>query len=368
MPSLHVDLGHRSYPIHIGAGLLSDGCLWQALRGRSLRLITDENVAALHLDAVRSALALDDDAVRVLPPGEAQKSWEVAGTVQDWLLQTRLARDGCLIALGGGVIGDLAGFSAAIYQRGIDFVQVPTTLLSQVDSSVGGKTGVNHPLGKNMIGAFHQPIMVVADTGTLETLPRRELLAGLAEVIKYGMLGDASFLDWITHHLDDLLTLDPAATAEAIRRSCEMKAVIVARDERESLAEGKGGRALLNLGHTFAHAIETHAGYGDWLHGEAVATGLCMAADLSARLGWIDADDARRCVDLIARSGLPTKPPDDMTPQDFLHNMALDKKVAAGRLRLVLLRAIGDAVVTADFDPSRLAETLEHFCGAPAAR
>ncbi|MFP5307013.1 MAG: 3-dehydroquinate synthase, partial [Gammaproteobacteria bacterium] len=276
------------------------------------------------------------------------------------LLETRLARDGCLIALGGGVVGDLVGFCAAVYQRGIDFVQVPTTLLAQVDSSVGGKTGVNHPRGKNMIGAFHQPRMVLTDTDTLKTLPRRELLAGLAEVIKYGMLGDAAFLDWIETRLDALLALDAAASAQAIRRSCEMKAAIVGRDESES-----GERALLNLGHTFAHAIETHAGYGEWLHGEAVATGLCMAADLSARLGWIAPGDARRCTALIARAGLPVRPPAGMTPDDFLRNMALDKKVAGGRLRLVLLRAVGAAVVTADFGPARLAETLEHFCSTP---
>ncbi|MES0874843.1 3-dehydroquinate synthase [Sinimarinibacterium thermocellulolyticum] len=363
MPSLQVDLGQRSYPIHIGAGLLSAPALWQPLRARALRLVTDEHVARHHLDVVRAQLDLDASSIRVLPPGETQKSWEQAGKLLDWLLQTRLARDGCLIALGGGVIGDLVGFCAAIYQRGVDFVQVPTTLLSQVDSSVGGKTGINHPLGKNMIGAFHQPILVLADTDTLKTLPRRELIAGLAEVIKYGMLGDTGFLDWIEAHLNELLALDPAATAEAIRRSCAMKAAIVGRDERESLTGGSE-RALLNLGHTFAHAIETHAGYGDWLHGEAVGAGLCMAADLSARLGWIGAADARRCIALIERSGLPTRPPADMTPQDFMRNMALDKKVAAGRLRLVLLRALGRAVVTADFDPARLAETLEHFCSA----
>lgn len=362
MPTLHVELGQRSYPIHIGAGLLAEAALWQPLLGRALRLVTDEHVATHHLDAVRSQLGLDESSIRVLPAGEAQKSWSVAGSLQDWLLQTRLARDGCLIALGGGVIGDLVGFSAAIYQRGIDFVQVPTTLLSQVDSSVGGKTGVNHPLGKNMIGAFHQPILVLADTDTLKTLPHRELLAGLAEVIKYGMLGDAVFLDWIERHLDSLLALEPTATAEAIHRSCQMKADIVGRDERESHE-----RALLNLGHTFAHAIETHAGYGHWLHGEAVATGLCMAADLSSRLGWIDAADAHRCIALIERSGLPVRPPTGMTPQDFTRNMALDKKVAAGRLRLVLLRTLGRAVVTADFEQVRLMQTLEHFC-SPARR
>ncbi len=367
MQILNVDLGERSYPIHIGAGLLADAAHWQMLRGRPLRLVTDANVAAHHLQTVREVLGLGDAAIRILPPGEPQKNWDRAGELLDWLLQTRLARDGCLIALGGGVVGDLVGFCAAIYQRGIDFVQVPTTLLAQVDSSVGGKTGINHPRGKNMIGAFHQPRLVLADTDTLKTLPRRELLAGLAEVIKYGMLGDRAFLDWIEAHLPALLALDQPAVARAIHRSCEMKAAIVGRDERESLSDGAGARALLNLGHTFAHAIETHAGYGEWLHGEAVATGLCMAADLSARLGWIAASDARHCIGLIERAGLPVRPPAGMNADAFLQLMAHDKKVAGGRLRLVLLRAVGDAVMTADFDPAALAQTLAHFCAAPAA-
>ncbi len=235
--------------------------------------------------------------------GESQKSWDSAAEILGWLLQTRLPRDGCLVALGGGVVGDLVGFCAAIYQRGVDFVQVPTTLLSQVDSSVGGKTGINHALGKNMIGAFHQPQLVLADTDTLRTLPKRELLAGLAEVIKYGMLGDVAFLGWIETHLDQLLALDDGAPSRRpILRCCEMKADIVARDEREG-----GPRALLNLGHTFAHAIETHAGYGEWLHGEAVADlGLCMAADLSARLGWITQADAAS----LHRPDRPQRPAD----------------------------------------------------------
>ncbi len=357
MQTLTVDLGDRSYPIHIGAGVLADAGLWQHLRTRPLRLITDAHVAAHHLAPLRTLLDLGDDAIRVLPPGETQKSWDNAGGLLDWLLQTRLPRDGLLIALGGGVIGDLAGFCAAIYQRGIDFVQVPTTLLAQVDSSVGGKTGINHALGKNMVGAFHQPVQVLADTATLATLPRRELLAGIAEVIKYGMLGDRSFLDWIDSQLDALLALDADAIVHAVRRSCEMKAAIVGRDERES-----GQRALLNLGHTFAHAIETAAGYGEWLHGEAVATGLCMAASMSARLGWIEPADATRCIALIERTGLPVRPPRGMHPDDFLRLMSLDKKVAAGKLRLVLLRAIGDAVVTADFDHAALRATLADYC------
>lgn len=357
MHTLHVDLGDRSYPIHIGAGVLADAALWADLRRRPLRLVTDAHVAEHHLATLRALLQLDDAAIRVLAPGETQKSWDHAGGLLDWLLKTRLPRDGALIALGGGVIGDLVGFCAAIYQRGVEFVQVPTTLLAQVDSSVGGKTGVNHPLGKNMIGAFHQPLRVLADTDTLATLPRRELLAGLAEVIKYGMLGDRDFLDWIEARLDRLIALDADVVAYAIRRSCEMKADIVGRDEREG-----GMRALLNLGHTFAHAIETAAGYGEWLHGEAVATGLCMAASLSARLGWIAAADAARCITLIERAGLPVRPPAGMQPEDFLRLMVLDKKVAAGKLRLVLLRALGDAVVTADFDQAALRATLVDYC------
>jgi 3-dehydroquinate synthase len=358
MHTLNVDLGDRSYPIHIGAGVLADATLWEDLRTRPLRLVTDAHVAAHHLAALRTLLNLDDEAIRVLAPGETQKSWDHAGALLDWLLQTRLPRDGLLIALGGGVIGDLVGFCAAIYQRGVDFVQVPTTLLAQVDSSVGGKTGVNHPLGKNMIGAFHQPLRVLADTSTLQTLPRRELLAGIAEVIKYGMLGDRNFLGWIEAQLDGLIALDADVVAYAIRRSCEMKADIVARDEREG-----GLRALLNLGHTFAHAIETSAGYGEWLHGEAVATGLCMAASLSARLGWIADAEAARCIALIERAGLPVRPPAGMQADDFLRLMALDKKVAAGKLRLVLLRGLGDAIVTADFDQAALRATLADYCG-----
>ncbi len=357
MPSLDVSLGDRSYPIHIGPGLIADAAQWRAFKHRPLRLITDSNVAPHYLAAVQSALQLTDDAVHVFRAGESQKSWDTAAEILGWLLQTRLPRDGCLIALGGGVVGDLVGFCAAIYQRGVDFVQVPTTLLSQVDSSVGGKTGINHALGKNMIGAFHQPQLVLADTDTLRTLPKRELLAGVAEVIKYGMLGDIAFLGWIESHLDQLLALDEAVVAQTILRCCEMKADIVARDEREG-----GPRALLNLGHTFAHAIETHAGYGDWLHGEAVATGLCMAADLSARLNWIAQAEAQRCIKLIARSGLPTQPPAGMTPADFRKLMALDKKVASGQLRLVLLRGLGNAVVTGDFAPDALQATLDHYC------
>jgi len=360
--SLHVELADRSYPIRIGTGLLAETRHYAEVEGRRLKLVTDDNVAPLYLEHVLKALNLKEEDVLILPAGEDQKSWGNAERVLDWMLASRLNRDGVLVALGGGVIGDMTGFAAAVYQRGIDFIQIPTTLLAQVDSSVGGKTGINHPRGKNMIGAFHQPRLVLADITTLRTLPQRELLAGIAEIIKYGMLADSDFFKWLEQRLDDLLILDTDALTKAIYRSCELKARIVAQDERESLAGGAGPRALLNLGHTFGHAIETYTGYTQWLHGEAVATGLCMAADLSARLGWMTAKDAERCVKLVARAGLPTKPPAGMKPDEFLELMGHDKKVAAGKLRLVLMRGIGLAVVSGDFDRAALQATLEHFC------
>jgi 3-dehydroquinate synthase len=356
---LQVALGARSYPIRIGPGLLGNAESYAELRGRRLRVVTDENVAAHYLDPCLQALALDPAHALVLPAGEAQKSWDNAERVLDWLLAANLPRDAVLIALGGGVIGDLAGFCAAIYQRGIDFVQIPTTLLAQVDSSVGGKTGVNHARGKNLIGAFHQPLAVVADTDALKTLPPGELSAGLAEVIKCGMLGDAALFKLVERDIDSLLAL-----GDVIERCCYLKARIVGVDEREAISGGP--RALLNLGHTFGHAVETFTGYTRWLHGEAVGLGLCMAADLSARLGWIDADAAARCQALVERARLPLRPPVGMTPDDFLQLMARDKKVAAGRLRLVLLRGIGEAQLTAEFEHAKLQETLEHFC-SPAA-
>ncbi|NGY06503.1 3-dehydroquinate synthase [Solimonas terrae] len=361
MDTLDVELGTRRYPIHIGAGLLQRPDLLDAVRTRPLRLITDQHVAAHYLAGVQGSLSLDSQHVLVLPPGETSKTLASVEQIMDWLLASRLPRDGLLIALGGGVIGDLVGFCAAIYQRGIDFVQLPTTLLAQVDSSVGGKTGVNHPRGKNMIGAFHQPRLVLADTATLVTLPVRERLAGIAEIIKYGMLGDAGFFAWLEQKLEALLALDDAALRYAVRRSCEMKAAIVAQDERESLAGGAGPRALLNLGHTFAHAIETFTHYNEWLHGEAVAVGLCMAADLSARLGWLSTPDAQRCRQLIERSGLPVQVPAGMRADDFRALMSLDKKVASGKLRLILMRRLGEAVVSGDFDPAALDATLRHY-------
>lgn len=358
---LNVDLAGRAYPIRIGSGLLGDAAAFRETLGRPLRLITDAQVAPHWLAPLRTALPLDDSDILELPAGEASKTLGTVEGVLDWLLASHFPRDGLLVALGGGVIGDLTGFAASVYQRGVDFVQVPTTLLAQVDSSVGGKTGVNHPRGKNMIGSFHQPRLVVADIDTLHTLPRRELLAGLAEVIKYGMLGDAAFFGWLENNLARVLELEPARVAEVVERCCAMKAQIVAADERES-----GRRALLNLGHTFGHAIEAHTGYREWLHGEAVAVGLCMAANLSVRLGWLDEDSAQRCVRLLRETGLPTTPPADMRSEDFLQYMQIDKKVQNGKLRLVLMRAIGEAVVTSDFDPALLRQTLERYCGVAA--
>ena len=295
----------------------------------------------------------------VLPDGEKFKDWQTLNSIFDGLLEHRHTRKTTLVALGGGVVGDMAGFAAACYQRGVPFIQIPTTLLSQVDSSVGGKTGINHPLGKNMVGAFHQPQAVLIDTASLQTLPAREVSAGLAEVIKYGLIRDQGFLGWLEEHMDALVSLDPEALAEAIFRSCACKAEIVALDEREG-----GLRAILNLGHTFGHAIETYAGYGNWLHGEAVGTGMLMAAELSALEGMISRDDCDRINRLILRAGLPDKPPVAMTADDFMGLMAVDKKNVDGLLRLVLLRSVGDAVVTAEASPENLALTFARFCSS----
>lgn len=352
--TLTVALGERSYPIYIGTGLLANADLYRPhIRGHQAMVVTNETVAPLYLEQVRVALQGLRLGVVILPDGEVYKTQEVLNRVYDALLVGRFGRDCTLIALGGGVVGDMAGFAAACYQRGVDFIQVPTTLLAQVDSSVGGKTGINHPLGKNMIGAFHQPRAVIADTQTLDTLPDRELSAGLAEVIKYGLIRDPAFFAWIESHLTSLRNRDPDVLAEAIRRSCENKAEVVAADERES-----GQRALLNLGHTFGHAIETGMGYGSWLHGEAVGVGMCMAADLSARLGWIGADDLARIRRVIAAAGLPVDPPPELSADRFVELMAVDKKVLDGRLRLVLLRRIGEARVADDFDSALLRATL----------
>jgi 3-dehydroquinate synthase len=326
----------------------------ERLRGRSVVVVTNDTVAPLYLDRLMRGFPGDlRTASVVLPDGERFKDLATLDRIYTALLQQRFDRHTTLVALGGGVIGDITGFAAASYQRGIDFVQVPTTLLAQVDSSVGGKTGVNHPLGKNMIGAFHQPRCVIVDTDTLGTLEDRQLSAGLAEVIKYGLIGDPGFFEWLESHMEALRARDPEALARAIERSCRDKAEVVAADERES-----GRRALLNLGHTFGHAIETGTGYGNWLHGEAVAAGLCMAADLSRRMGWLGDDEVRRVRRLVQRAGLPADPPPEMDESRFLELMAVDKKVLDGRLRLVLLRDIGEAVVTDRFDPDLLRRAL----------
>ena len=335
-----IDLGDRRYDILIGAGLLGDAASFEGLPGGSTGVIvSNPTVAALYGAALGQALRARHANVRhiELPDGEAHKDWASLDTIFDALLGAGADRQTVLYALGGGVVGDITGFAAACYMRGIGFVQVPTTLLAQVDSSVGGKTAINHPLGKNMIGAFHQPLRVVADLDTLQSLPQRELVAGLAEVIKYGPVADVDFLAWLEAHLDELLARDPAALAHAVRRSCEIKAWVVAQDERES-----GLRAILNFGHTFGHAIETGLGHGAWLHGEAVGCGMVMACDLSQRLGLVDAAEAQRVVRLIERAGLPLRGP-DLGSARYLELMRHDKKAQGGAIRFVVLEGLGRA-------------------------
>jgi len=344
MQSLTVDLGERSYPIHIGRDLLSRSDLvLPHLAARSVAIVSNTTVAPLYMarlaDPLRAAGVVVTEVV--LPDGEAHKNLDTLNLVFDALLRSRCERKTTLIALGGGVIGDLTGFAAATYLRGVPFVQVPTTLLSQVDSSVGGKTGVNHALGKNMIGAFYQPRLVLADTDTLRTLPDAELAAGLAEVIKYGLIRDLPFLEWLEAHMEALVGRDTDTLIEAILRSCRNKAEVVAEDEHEG-----GVLALLNLGHTFGHAIETAAGYGNWLHGHAVAAGTLLAAETSLGLGWIGEVDVARIEALFHRAGLPVRAP-AYGVERYLDLMAQDKKVEAGRIRFILLRALGEAVVSA---------------------
>ncbi len=354
---LSVELGERSYPIFIGQNLLGTCDLSRFVGGSQVMLVTNETVAPLYLDSAKGCFPGKRIDTVVLPDGEKYKDWQTLNRIFDGLLERRHTRKTTLVALGGGVVGDMAGFAAACYQRGVPFIQIPTTLLSQVDSSVGGKTGINHPLGKNMIGAFHQPQAVLIDTGSLQTLPPCEVSAGLAEVIKYGLIRDLDFLAWLEDRVDALVALDAGALAEAIYRSCACKAEVVALDEREG-----GLRAILNLGHTFGHAIETFAGYGNWLHGEAVGTGMIMAAELSALEGMISRADCDRITRLILSAGLPGKPPAGMTADDFMNLMAVDKKNVDGQLRLVLLRSLGDAVITSGASPENLALTFDRFC------
>lgn len=347
MLCVNVELQERRYPILIGSGLLQDERSYPIKRGDRVMIVTNPTVAQFYLDTVIYALekrGCEVDHV-LLPDGEKYKTLESLNLIFTALLQGNHGRDTTIIALGGGVIGDVAGFAAASYQRGVRLIQIPTTLLSQVDSSVGGKTAVNHELGKNMIGAFYQPSMVIIDTLTLNTLPKREVNAGLAEVIKYGAILDYEFFEWLEQHIDELVALYPEALQHCISRCCQIKADVVARDETE-----KGDRALLNLGHTFGHAIETHLGYGNWLHGEAVSTGIMMAAALSEEFGDISIADVSRLEKLLARANLPTVSPDTMQPEDYLPHMMRDKKVLAGKLRLVLLKSLGQAYVANDTD------------------
>jgi 3-dehydroquinate synthase len=355
MQTLTVALGERSYPIHVGAGLLARIELITArLPQPRVAIVSNTTVAPLYLAGLQSALERCGVTVVpiVLPDGEACKNWETLNCILDALLANRCERSTTLIALGGGVIGDLAGFAAAIYQRGVPFIQVPTTLLAQVDSSVGGKTAINHPLGKNMVGAFYQPLAVVADTDTLATLPARELAAGIAEIIKYGLIRDRRFFEWLEGHVARLVRREPEMLAYAIERSCALKAEIVALDERET-----GERMLLNFGHTFGHAIEAGIGYGTWLHGEAVASGMVLAARLSQQLGHLTAAEADRVLAVIDGAGLPTQPP-ALGVDRFLELMGHDKKVVGGRNRFILLRGLGEAFVSQEVPLEALADVL----------
>jgi 3-dehydroquinate synthase len=356
--TLQVALGERSYPIHIGAGLMTRAELYAPhVRGRRAAIVTNETVAPLYAAPLEAALAAAGATCQriVLPDGEAHKDWRTLDSIFDALLRAQADRRTVLVALGGGVVGDMAGFAAATYQRGVAHLQVPTTLLAQVDSSVGGKTAINHPLGKNMVGAFHQPLAVIADTTTLGTLPAREYSAGLAEVAKYGAIFDEGFLAWLEANAGALREREAAALAYAIRRSCEIKALIVAEDERES-----GRRALLNFGHTFGHAIESASGYGQVLHGEAVAAGMALAARLSARQGRISGEDAKRLLALLERLGLDVRAP-RFAPEVWLRYMGRDKKNEDGRITLVLLDALGRGAVVKDTPP----EDLRAFLAEP---
>lgn len=359
MQTLNVALGDRAYPIHIGSGLLSQtDLILPHLKRKNVAIVTNTTVAPLYLEKLAKSLREAGISVLeiILPDGESHKNTETLNLIYDALLKNRCERSTTLIALGGGVIGDLTGYAAATYLRGVPFIQIPTTLLSQVDSSVGGKTGINHPLGKNMIGAFYQPKLVLADIDTLQTLPARELSAGVAEVIKYGLIRDADFFDWLEVNMSKLMALDEAVAMYAIYRSCQNKAEVVAADEHET-----GERALLNLGHTFGHAIENAMGYGVWLHGEAVAAGTILAADLSQRMGWLNSEQISRIRALLSAANLPLNAP-KLGVQKYLSLMANDKKVEGGKIRLVLQQDIGKAVITSDYDVAKLSETLSLPC------
>lgn len=355
MENLHVDLGDRSYPIHIGANLMTDSSLFEsAIKGQKVMIVTNDVVAPLYLAACKAALAGYQIDEVILPDGEAYKNLSTFEVILSALMEKKHARDTTIVALGGGVIGDMAGFAAACYQRGVDFIQIPTTLLSQVDSSVGGKTAVNHPLGKNMIGAFYQPQSVVIDIECLKTLPPREFAAGMAEVIKYGIIYDNEFFAWLETNISDIKTLQPQAVTYMIKRCCAIKAEVVALDEKES-----GIRALLNLGHTFGHAIEAEQGYGNWLHGEAVAAGMVLAAKTSVKQGLIEEQDALRISQLIEKFDLPLNAPDEMQYEHFAKHMQLDKKVLNGQLRLVLPTSVGTSALFSDVSEDTLRDVIE---------
>ncbi len=355
MTTLTVDLGERSYPIYIDNALLGQTeLLQQHIPGNSALIVSNETVAPLYLEKTQSMLSGLKHQCVILPDGEKYKNLEVLNKIYDALLRNRFDRNTTIIALGGGVVGDMAGFAAASYQRGVHLIQIPTTLLSQVDSSVGGKTGVNHALGKNMIGAFYQPRAVIADTDTLDTLPDRELSAGIAEIIKYGLICNIDFFSWLEQNMQALLERDKKALSYAIEVSCRTKAEVVAADERES-----GKRALLNLGHTFGHAIENGLGYGKWLHGEAVGAGMCMAAVMSRQMGWMSDDETQRVIKLIKQAKLPDKAPSTMSTAKFLELMSVDKKVLDGVLRLVLMKGIGQSLVTAEYKAEDLKKAIE---------
>lgn len=358
MLSVQVELNTRSYPIYIGEGLLTEKSCYPLQAGDKVMIVSNPTVAQHYLAPLEQTLQELGCQVEnvLLPDGEKYKTLDSLNVIFTALLNANHGRDTTLVALGGGVIGDITGYAAASYQRGVRFIQIPTTLLAQVDSSVGGKTAVNHPLGKNMIGAFYQPSAVIIDTKTLATLPKREMSAGLAEVIKYGAILDYPFFEWLEAHIDELLELSPKSLEYCIARCCQIKAAVVARDETE-----QGERALLNLGHTFGHAIESFLGYGQWLHGEAVAVGCLMAAAFSAQAGDLAASDVARLEKLFARANLPTISPDTMQPEDYLPYMMRDKKVLAGKLRLVLLKALGQAYVATDIEKSAVLNAIQAY-------
>ena len=357
MNTLQVQLGDRSYPIYMEAGNLGKAeLLTRHIKSKQVLIITNETIAPLYLMQITAHLQQYKLEVVVLPDGEQYKTLTTIETIFAALLSKQFSRNATIIALGGGVIGDISGFAAACYQRGIPFIQIPTTLLAQVDSSVGGKTGVNHALGKNMIGAFYQPQCVIIDVNVLQTLDDRQLSAGLAEVIKYGLIRDATFFAWMEDNIEKLLARDQTALTYIIEQSCRNKAEIVASDEKES-----GIRAILNLGHTFGHAIETGMGYGSYLHGEAVAIGTCQAADLSRRMGWLNDTDVNRIVALFNKAGLPTEPPPELSAEEFINLMAVDKKNVDGDIRLILLKKIGEASLPLSVERTLLLDTLNNY-------